>query len=70
MSQIRYSIFVIFMFVFIQLSSQERIEGDNALLKNSIEVKIKNSELDFNKGDYQSSIFNLNNASSNLQFIQ
>ena len=50
------------MFVFIQLSSQERIEGDNALLKNSIEVKIKNSELDFNKGDYQSSISNLNNA--------
>ncbi|MBT8260912.1 MAG: response regulator [Flavobacteriaceae bacterium] len=62
MSRIRYYIFAFFLLVFNHLHTQDRIEGDKVLLKNTIEVKINNAELSLNNGDFQESIFYLKNA--------
>ena len=62
MSQIRYQIFVILVFVFSQLNSQSTAEGDIELLKNNIEVKINNADLDLNRGDFNNGIIQLKSA--------
>ena len=62
MSQIRYQIFVILVFVFSQLNSQSIAEGDVELLKNNIDVKINNADLDLNRGDYHNGIIHLKSA--------
>ena len=62
MSQIRYQIFVILVFVFSQLNSQSTAEGDIELLKNNIEVKINNADLDLNRGDLNNGIIQLKSA--------
>ena len=62
MSQIRYRIFVILVFVFSQLNSQSTTEGDLELLKNNIKVKTNNADLDLNRGDYHNGIIQLKSA--------